>query len=136
MAHFARVQNGIVTQVIVAQQDVINTGHFGPVSEWIQTSYNTKGGVHYDPVTNKPDGGVALRGNFAGIGYIYDATHDVFYAPQPFPSWTISAPNWIWTAPVSMPSDAGTGIPPKVYAWNEATKSWDVIELASKPVQS
>jgi len=130
MSHFARVQNGIVTQVIVAEQDVINTGLFGPASEWIQTSYNTRGGVHYDPVTNKPDGGVALRGNFAGLGYTYNASQDVFYAPQPFPSWVLNNKTWMWEAPVAMPTDG------KIYAWNEATKSWDVIELASKPAQS
>jgi len=130
MSHFARVQNGIVTQVIVAEQDVINTGLFGPASEWIQTSYNTRGGVHYDPVTNKPDGGIALRGNFAGLGYTYNASQDVFYAPQPFPSWVLNNKTWMWEAPVAMPTDG------KIYAWNEATKSWDVIELASKPAQS
>ena len=130
MSHFARVQNGIVTQVIVAEQDVINTGLFGPASEWIQTSYNTRGGVHYDPVTNKPDGGIALRGNFAGLGYTYNASQDVFYAPQPYPSWTINQTTWTWEAPIPMPTDD------KIYTWNEATKSWDVIELASKPAQS
>jgi len=127
MSHFAQVINGIVQQVIVAEQDVINSGLFGPASEWVQTSYNTRGNVHYGQ-DGKPDGGVALRGNYAGTGYTYDATHDVFYPPQPYPSWTISAAtNWIWTAPVAMPSDAGTGTPPKIYNWNEATKSWVVV---------
>lgn len=130
MSHFARVQNGKVTQVIVAEQDVINTGLFGPASEWFQTSYNTRGGVHYAANSNAPDGGVALRGNFAGVGYIYDATHDVFYPPQPYPSWTINQTTWTWEAPIPRPTDG------KIYAWNEATKSWDVIELASKPAQS
>jgi len=127
MSHFAKVINGIVQQVIVAEQDVINSGLFGPSSEWVQTSYNTRGNVHHGP-DGQPDGGVALRGNYAGIGYTYDAIHDVFYPPQPYPSWTISAEkNWMWTAPVAMPSDAGTGTPPKQYKWDEPTKSWVVV---------
>jgi hypothetical protein len=127
MSHFAQVINGIVQQVIVAEQDVINSGLFGPASEWVQTSYNTRGNIHYGQ-DGKPDGGVALRGNYAGIGHTYDATHDVFYPPSPFPSWTISAAtNWIWAAPVPLPSDAGTGTPPKQYAWNETTKTWVAV---------
>ena len=127
MSHFAQVINGIVQQVIVAEQDVINSGLFGPASEWVQTSYNTRGNVHYGQ-DGKPDGGVALRGNYAGIGYIYDSQHDVFYPPQPYPSWTISAAtNWIWAAPVPTPSDAGTGTPPKMYKWDEPTKTWVVV---------
>jgi hypothetical protein len=115
MSHFAKVENGIVTQVIVAEQDVIDTGIFG--HGWIQTSYNTKGGVHYGQDGN-PDGGVPLRGNYAGIGYVYDNVNDVFYAPQPYPSWTISAPTWTWTAPVPYPEDG------KYYQWDESTQSW------------
>jgi hypothetical protein len=87
---------------------------------WKQTSYNTIGGVH----TN---GGTPFRGNYAGIGYTYDPTHDVFYAPQPFPSWTISAPNWTWTSPVPYPTDVGTPEAPKRYTWNESTKAWDLV---------
>jgi len=127
MSHFAQVINGIVQQVIVAEQDVINSGLFGPASEWVQTSYNTHGNIHYGQ-DGQPDGGVALRGNYANIGFIYDAAHDVFYAPQPYPSWTISAAtNWIWAAPVPLPSDAGTGTPPKRYKWDETTKTWVVV---------
>jgi hypothetical protein len=141
MSHFAEVKNGIVVQVIVAEQEFIN--RLPNPKEWIQTSYNTINGVHYsqaipprtiereDPVPEglskimnipgipaEPDGGVALRGNFAGIGYIYDSVNDVFYPPQPFPSWTISAPNWTWTPPVAFPTDG------KLYNWNEDTKTW------------
>jgi len=118
MSHFAKVENGIVTNVIVVEQDVIDSGLFGSPSEWVQTSYNTRGGVHHSPVTNLPDNGTPLRANFAGIGYTYDSTHDVFYAPQPYPSWTISAPTWVWTAPEPMPIDG------KPYLWDEPTKSW------------
>ena len=115
MAHFAQVENGIVTQVIVAEQDVIDSGLFG--TGWVQTSYNTRGGVHYGQ-DGQPDGGVALRANYAGIGYTYDAINDVFYAPQPYPSWTIEAPTWIWTAPVPYPEDG------EIYIWDEPTTSW------------
>lgn len=118
MAHFALVNaQGIVEQVIVAEQDVIDSGIFGNPSSWVQTSYNTRGGVHYGS-DNQPDGGVALRANYAGIGHTYDVQNDVFYAPQPYPSWTISAPDWIWKSPVPYPTDG------KMYKWDEPTLSW------------
>lgn len=115
MAHFAQVENGIVTQVIVADQSVIDSGLFG--TGWIQTSYNTRGGVHYGQ-DGQPDGGVALRANYAGIGYTYDEVNDVFYAAQPYPSWTIEAPTWIWQPPVPYPEDGN------MYYWDEETQSW------------
>jgi hypothetical protein len=108
MAHFAKVENGIVIQVIVAEQDFIDSGLLG--DGWVQTSYNTHGGQHPE--------GRPLRGNYAGIGYTYDSVNDVFYAPQPYPSWTISAPKWIWQAPVPYPADGN------VHEWNEETQSW------------
>ena len=112
MSHFAQINDSNkVIDVVVAEQDFINTGALGDPSRWIQTSYNTQGGVH-------KLGGTPLRGNYAGIGYTYDRTHDVFYPPQPFPSWTISAPTWTWTAPTPMPTTGGP------YTWNESTKSW------------
>jgi len=120
MSHFAKVVNNKVVQVIVAEQDVINSGIYGDPDFFIQTSYNTRGGVHYDPNTGKPDGGIALRGNYAGIGYIYDALNDVFYPPKPFTSWTINTNNWTWEAPIPMPTDG------EMYIWDEATKSWIV----------
>ena len=119
MAHFAQVENGIVQQVIVAEQNVINSGLFG--IGWVQTSYNTRGGVHYGQ-DGQPDGGIALRANYAGIGYTYDEVNDVFYAPQPYPSWTIEAPTWIWTSPVPYPEDGN------MYTWDETTTSWVPIE--------
>ena len=76
MSHFAKVENGIVTQVIVIEQDVLNTGHWGDPSLWVQTSYNTHGGVH----TN---GGTPLRKNFAGIGWTYNSALDAFIPPKP-----------------------------------------------------
>jgi len=117
MSHFAKVENGIVTEVLVIEQDMIDSGVFGHASFWKQTSYNTRGGVHYGP-DGQPDGGTALRGNYAGIGYTYDEAHDVFYAPQPYPSWTLNQSTWLWEAPVPMPTDD------KLYQWDEATKTW------------
>jgi len=120
MSYFARIENNLVTQVISAEQDFIDSGFVGDPANWVQTSYNTRGGVHYGQDGN-PDGGVALRGNYAGVGYTYDPTNDVFYAPQPYPSWTIAAPTWTWTAPVPRPTDG------KLYTWNESTQSWTEV---------
>lgn len=111
MGHYAKVVDGKVTQVIVAEPEFFNTFVDSSPGAWIQTSYNTHGGQH----TN---GGTPLRGNYAGIGYTYDQTNDVFYAPQPYASWTISAPTWTWEAPVAMPTDG------KPYKWDETTTSW------------
>ena len=105
MSHFAKVENGVVTQVIVAEQDFINGGHVGNPSEWIQTSYNTRANVHYAPNTNEPDGGIALRGNYAGIGYLYDSANDVFHTASPYPSWHLSSNTWTWQPPVTYPTD-------------------------------
>jgi len=118
MSHFAKVVNGIVERVIVAEQDFFETFVDSTPGEWIQTSYNTKGGLHYDPNTGFPDNGVALRGNYAGKGYIYDIENDVFYPPKPYPSWIISAPDWTWKPPIPKPNDD------KYYKWDESTVSW------------
>ena len=115
MGHFAKVVDSKVVQVIVAEPEFFDTFVDSSPGTWIQTSYNTRGGVH-------TAGGTPLRANYAGIGDTYDATHDVFYAPQPFPSWTISAPAWTWQAPVPYPNDG------KAYYWDEATLSWVLIE--------
>jgi len=122
MSHYAQIdENNIVKQVLVIEQDVIDTGLFGDPKTFIQTSYNTRGNVHYGSDGN-PDGGVALRGNYAGIGYTYDPVNDVFYPPKPFSSWTISAEtNWVWTSPTPYPTDG------KDYSWDEDTTSWVVI---------
>jgi len=105
MSHFARVENGLVTQVIVAEQSFVDT----QPGEWVQTSYNTHGGVH-------SGGGEPLRKNYAGIGYHYDGTG--FYAPQPFASWTLNPDTYLWEACVPMPQDG------KDYVWDEPTLSW------------
>jgi len=124
MSHFAKVENGVVTQVIVAEQDFINTGAVGDPSTWKQTSYNTRGGVHYDPNTGEAsaDQSKALRKNYAGIGYVYDAGRDAFYAPSPFPSWVIDEATCYFSAPQAMPEDNGTqneNGETIVYNWDE-----------------
>ena len=125
MSNFAYVPNivngiGQVDNVLVIDQDVIDTGLFGTPSAFYQTSFNTRGGVYYLPNSNtpSPDQSKALRANYAGIGYTYDQGNDVFYAPQPYPSWTISAPTWLWQAPVPYPTDGN------VYTWDETTQTW------------
>lgn len=109
MSHFAKVENGIVTQVIVAEQDVIDSGLFG--TGWVQTSYNTYGGVH-------KNGGTPMRKNYAGIGFTYDSGRDAFIPPQPFSSWTLNETTCLWDAPTPYPTDG------KRYRWDEPTTSW------------
>lgn len=124
-----QIEGGLVDQVIVAEADFFN--HFVDTSpgKWIQTSYNTKGNVHYGADGN-PDDGVAVRGNYAGIDFIYDSINDVFYSQQPYPSWLLNQDTWTWNAPVPMPKDG------KIYAWDEHTKDWNVIDVSDTPVQT
>ena len=122
MAHFAKVVNGVVSQVIVAEPEFFDTFVDSSPGTWIQTSYNTRGGIHYSPETGEPDGGVALRKNYAGIGFTYDAVRDAFYAPQPYPSWTLNEDSCVWEPPVAYPTDG------ELYNWNEDTQSWDAVE--------
>lgn len=91
MSHFAKVEDGIVTEVLVIEQDVIDTGIFGDPAMWVQTSYNTLAGQHPE--------GRPLRKNFAGIGYTYDAERDAFIPPQPDPSWVLNEETCCWEAP-------------------------------------
>jgi hypothetical protein len=111
MAHYAQVKDGIVIQVIVAEADVLNSMPLEEGAEWIQTSFNTFLGQHRL-------GGTPLRKNYAGVGYIYDAELDAFYAPQPYPSWTLNTVTCGWEPPVPYPDD---GI---FYKWDEDTLSW------------
>ena len=124
MAHFAKVNNGIVEQVIVAEPDFFDTFVDTTPGEWIQTSYNTRGGIHYDPETGQPsaDQLKALRKNYAGVGFIYDRVVDAFYEPQPYPSWSLNTETYLWEPPVAYPDDG------KLYDWNEETQSWDLVE--------
>ena len=117
MAHFAKCLDGKVVQVIVAEQSFFDTFVDSSPGSWIQTSYNTRGGVHYGP-DGQPDGGEALRGNYSGVGYTYDQPNDVFYAPQPFPSWSLDRSTWLWEPPVARPGDG------MIYLWDEPTLSW------------
>jgi hypothetical protein len=111
MGHFAKVSNGKVVQLIVAEPEFFTTFVDTSPGEWIQTSYNTHGGVH----TN---GGTPLRKNYAGIGFTYDRTRDAFIPPQPFASWTLNEETCLWVAPILYPTDG------KHYSWDEATTSW------------
>lgn len=110
MSHFAKVIDGIVAEVLVIEQDVIDTGMFGDPSLFVQTSYNTYGGQHPE--------GRPLRKNFAGIGYTYDAERDAFIAPQPFASWALNEDTCLWGAPTPYPDDG------KPYDWDEDTLAW------------
>ena len=120
MSHFAKIENGTVTQVIVVEQDVLDTGLFGDPSLWVQTSYNTLGGVHVL-------GGTPLRKNYAGVGYTYDSERDAFIPPIPFNSWVLNEDTCLWGAPTPMPTDD------KQYSWDEATLSWIEIPLLPEP---
>ena len=123
MGHFAKVSNGIVTRVIVAEADFFNNFVDDSPGQWIQTSYNTRGGVHYQPNANDPseDQSKALRKNYAGIGYTYDATKDAFIPPQPFNSWTLNEDTCLWDSPVPYPEDG------KLYKWNEELVNWEEV---------
>jgi len=113
MAHFAKVDKGIVKQVIVAEEGFFDTFVDDTPGKWIKTSYNTRGGVHYEPNSNteSADQTKALRKNFAGIGFHYDGVG--FYAPQPFNSWTKNETTYLWEAPLTYPTDG------LVYEWDE-----------------
>ena len=111
MAHFAKVQDGIVTQVIVAEQEFFDTFVDSSPGQWIQTSYNTHGGVH-------ANGGTPLRKNYAGIGYTYDAGRDAFIPPKPYNSWVLNETTCLWDAPTQMPNDG------KRYSWDDNAGNW------------
>ena len=114
MAHYAKVVNGIVEKVIVAEAEFFDTFMDDSPGEWIQTSYNTYGGVH-------KLGGTPLRKNYAGPSMIYDRDKDAFYEQQPFASWTLNSSTCLWEAPVAYPSDG------KNYKWDESSTSWKEI---------
>ena len=105
MAHFAKVEDHIVTQVIVAEPEFFDTFVDSSPGEWIQTSYNNN-----------------IRKNYAGIGFTYDATRDAFYAPKPYPSWTLIEDTCTWEAPTALPDD---GLD---YEWNEDTTAWVLVD--------
>ena len=104
MSHFAKVENGIVTRVIVAEPEFFDTYVDDTPGKWIQT-YKDR----------------SQRKNYAGKGYSYDATRDAFIPPQPYPSWTLNETTCLWDAPVAYPDDGG------MYQWNEETQTWDQV---------
>jgi len=120
MAHFAKVLDGIVTQVIVCEEDFMNSYVDSTPGTWIQTSYNTKKGQH-------KTGGTPLRKNFAGIGYSYDETRDAFIPPKEFESWVLNEDTCVWESPVALPDDALENGGSVRYTWNEETQSWDAV---------
>ena len=117
MSHFAKVVDGKVTQVIVAEPEFFQTFVDSSPGEWLQTSYNTYGGQHRN-------GGTPLRKNYAGVGYSYDRTKDAFIPPKPFASWVLNDDTCLWDAPTPMPTDD------KVYEWDETTTSWKEVTRA------
>ena len=127
MAHFAKVNNGIVEQVIVAEPEFFDTFVDSSPGEWIKTSYNMRGGVYYDPATGEPHADQAgmiaadegrQRKNYAGLGYTYDRTRNAFIPPKPFASWTLNEDSCLWEPPVAYPTDG------KMYRWDEETTNW------------
>jgi len=118
MSHFAKVENGIVTQVLVIEQDVIDTGLFGDPALWVQTSYNTFGGKHPN--------GTPLRKNFAGVGFTYDQERDAFIPPQTFPSWTLDEETCLWVPPIAYPNDG------KPYRWDEENQVWAELPMQNE----
>ena len=115
MAHYAKVLDGKVIQVIVAEEEFFDTFVDDSAGRWIQTSFNTKGNVH-------KLGGTPLRKNYAGIGFSYDKEKDAFIPPQPYPSWTLDEDTCLWNPPIAMPEDGN------FYEWNETDQQWDLIE--------
>jgi len=125
MAHFAKIGVGnIVERVSVVSNDIATTEQAGleflqnlhkTSDMFIQTSYNTRGGVHIS-------GGTPFRKNFANIGYKYDQIRDAFIPPKPFNSWTLNETTCLWEAPVAYPTDG------QRYTWNETNQTWDLVE--------
>jgi hypothetical protein len=134
VAHFAKLdENNIVTFVTVGRQEddgqeAVLSSRTGDVYK--QTSYNTRGGVHYTDGVPSEDQTKAFRKNYAGLGYTYDAGRDAFIPPKPYNSWVLNETTCLWDAPVAMPEDAGTGEPPKRYTWDEDTISWVEVDAA------
>jgi hypothetical protein len=124
MAHFAKLdENNIVIYVTVGRDDD-DENELSQITGDIykKTSYNTHGGVHYDAVTNQPDGGEQLRKNFAGIGYYYDQSRDAFISPKPYDSWILDESTCLWNAPIAYPDDGNS------YLWDEESVSWIKID--------
>lgn len=115
MSHFAKVSEGLVVQVIVAEPEFFQAFVDTTPGAWVETSYNTHGGIH-------KNGGTPLRKNYAGIGYTYDKERDAFIPPQNYPSWILNEGTCLWEPPTPYPDDGGS------YEWNETTVSWDATD--------
>jgi len=132
MGHYAKVENGVVTEVLVMEPENLDQYldnslyHQLNPGQWVQVSYNTHGGVHYDPETKEPssDQTKALRGNYPAKGFVYDEDLDAFYAPKPYPSWNLNKTKYEWEPPIPYPDD---GDLENRYQWNEETQSWDQV---------
>lgn len=124
MGHYAKVIDGKVTQVIVAKADFFETFVDDTPGEWVKTSYNTRGGVHYEPNSDTPSANQSksLRKNFAGIGYTYDQERDAFIPPKPYESWTLNEDTCQWDPPVPYPTDGQN------YVWDESNQQWNLTE--------
>jgi hypothetical protein len=125
MAHFARIKNGFVDFVVVGRDEDENNEDMLSHDEWIykRTSYNTRGGIYYDPITKEPsqDQSKAFRKNYAGVGYYYDSIRDAFIPPKPYPSWILDEFSCLWQSPISYPNDG------KMYQWNEEIGNWEQV---------
>jgi hypothetical protein len=128
MGHYAKVEESLVVNVIVAEEEFINS--LPDKDKWVETSYNIYGGVYYDNEQNKIHSDQSLindspgrkRKNYAGIGYIYDSQRDAFIPPKPFRSWIFNEITCLWDAPIPYPEDG------KNYIWNELYKKWTLVE--------
>jgi hypothetical protein len=125
MAHFARIKNNIVDFVVVGRDEDENNEDMLAHDEWTykRTSYNTRGGIYYDPITKEPsqDQSKAFRKNYAGIGYYYDSIRDAFIPPKPYPSWILDEFSCLWESPIPYPNDGN------IYQWNEETGNWEQL---------
>lgn len=136
MSHFAKVQNSVVTQVIVAEPEFFDTFVDSSPGKWIKTSYNIRGGVYYDPATNEPaadqsvinDDEARQRKNYAGVGYTYDRNRDAFIPPKPYDSWVLNEDTCLYESPVPYPTDGNE------YTWDEQTTDW--VLLVEEPDQT
>ena len=124
MAHYVKVLDGIVVDLIVAEEDFFDTFEDTSPGTWIQTSYNTRGGAYYTPDTDQLDSdqSKALRKNYAGIDYTYSTSLDAFIPPKPHPSWVLNETTCLWEAPVALPDDD------QYYKWDETNTQWIVVE--------
>ena len=129
MSHFAKVRDDVVVEVIVAEPEFFETFVDSSPGRWLQCSYNTRGGVHYDPNTGQPsaDQSKALRKNFPGVGCKYDYLNDAFYAPQPYASWTLNKDTYLWEPPIPYPNNG------KAHDWSEEVGNWVEVNITPNP---